>query len=195
MFKEMAKWTIDKFAPYGAWGLFTLAFAESSFFPIPPDILLIALALLDLKASFFLAGVCTAGSVLGAMFGYIIGLKGGRPILRKLISDEKIAKVHDYFAKYDAWAIGIAGFTPIPYKVFTIAGGVFYINFFRFVIVSILARGARFFMVGTTIFFFGPKVKGYITKYFDLFSIAFIVLLILGFYVAHLALKKKSAEK
>jgi len=190
MIKRLAKWTIDKFLPYGPTGLFVLAFAESSFFPIPPDILLIALALMEPKSSFFLAGITTAGSVFGAMLGYFIGLKGGRPILRKFVSEEKIAHIHDYFAKYDAWAIGIAGFTPIPYKVFTIAGGVFYINFLRFVLVSILARGARFFMVGTAIYFFGEVARGYISKYFNLITIAFIVLLIAGFYAAKFFFKK-----
>lgn len=184
MLKSLVKWTLDKFLPFGPWGLFVLSFAESSFFPVPPDVLLIALALVEPKASFFLAAVTTAGSVLGAMFGYFIGLKGGRPILRKFVSEEKIASIHNYFAKYDAWAVGIAGFTPIPYKVFTIASGVFYINFFRFVLVSILARGARFFLVGTAIYMFGNVAKAYISKYFNVITIAFVVLLVLGFYAA-----------
>jgi len=178
--------------PYGPLGLFVLSFAESSFFPIPPDILLIALGLANPKMSFFLAAITTAGSVLGAMFGYFIGLKGGRPILRKFVKEEKITTIHNYFAKYDAWAVGIAGFTPIPYKVFTIAGGVFYINFLRFVLVSILARGARFFMVGTVIYFFGETAKVYIDKYFNIITVVFIILLIGGFYVArHVVLRKR----
>ncbi|MFH1594209.1 MAG: YqaA family protein [Candidatus Omnitrophota bacterium] len=195
MLRSMGKWTIEKFMPYGPLGLFVLAFCESSFFPIPPDILLIALALADPEASFYLAGITTLASVLGAMLGYFIGLKGGRPVLRKFISEEKILKVHDYFSKYDVWAIGIAGFTPIPYKVFTIAGGVFYINFFRFILVSVLSRGARFFLVGGTIYFFGPTVKVYLQKYFNLFSILFIVLLFMGFYIAKIALKKGKGKK
>jgi len=192
--KALVKWTLDKFLPYGPWGLFTLSFAESSFFPVPPDVLLIALALLNPKDSFFLAAITTAGSVLGAMFGYFIGLKGGRPILRKFVSEDKIATIHNYFDKYEAWAVGIAGFTPIPYKVFTIAGGVFYINFLRFVLVSILARGARFFMVGTVIYFFGDIARTYISKYFNLITIAFVVLLVLGFYAAKFILKRKKHE-
>lgn len=193
MLKDIAGWTINTFRPYGPWGLFILSFSESSFFPVPPDILLIALALVEPGQSLFLAGVTTAGSVLGAAFGYFLGLKGGRPILRKFVSEEKIGKVQDYFNRYDVWAIGIAGFTPIPYKVFTIAGGVFSINFTRFLIVSLLSRGARFFLVGGLIYLFGPTIKVYITKYFNLFSVLFIVLLVAGFYVAKLVLHRRHA--
>lgn len=181
---------MQKFLPMGPMGLFILSFAESSFFPVPPDILLIALALIKPETSFYLAAITTAGSVLGAIFGYYIGLKGGRPILEKFVSKEKISLVHNYFNKYEAWAIGIAGFTPIPFKVFTISGGVFYINFTRFIIASILSRGARFFLVATAIFFFGSTIKFYIEKYFNLFSIAMVVLVILGFAAIKLMAKK-----
>ncbi len=167
----------------GPWGLFILSFAESSFFPVPPDILLIALALVEPKSGLFLALITTIGSVLGAVFGYIIGLKGGRPLLERFVSHKKIKLVHDYFNKYEAWAIAIAGFTPIPYKVFTIAGGVFYINFTKFIIASILSRGARFFMVGGAIYLFGDTIKYYIDKYFNLFTIVIIVLVVVGFFV------------
>lgn len=179
--KSLVQWTINKFMPYGPLGLFLLAFCESSFFPVPPDILLIVLAIARPEMSFILAGITTIGSVLGAIFGYFIGLKGGRPLLERFVSKERISLVHNYFNKYEAWAIGIAGFTPIPYKIFTISAGVFYINFIRFIIASILSRGARFFLVGSAIFFFGPTIKLYIEKYFNLFTIAFVLLIILGF--------------
>jgi len=178
---KVARWTMDKFLPMGPWGLFLLSFAESSFFPVPPDILLIALALITPEKSFYFALITTAGSVLGAIFGYFIGLKGGRPLLEKLVSQQKITFVHDYFNKYEAWAIGIAGFTPIPYKIFTISAGVFYINFARFVLVSVLSRGSRFFLVGSSIFFFGSTIKIYLEKYLNLFSIAIVLLVVLGF--------------
>lgn len=175
----------------GPLGLFVLSFAESSFFPIPPDILLIGLAILNPENSFYLALITTAGSVLGAIFGYMIGLKGGRPLLNRFISNEKIALIHNYFNKYDVWAIGIAGFTPIPYKLFTISAGVFYINFFRFVLVSILARGARFFLVGASIYFFGSTIKSMLQKYFNIFSIAFVGLIIAGFFLLRFIAKRK----
>lgn len=179
--------------PLGPWGLFLLSFAESSFFPVPPDILLIALALMAPKTSFSLALVATVGSVLGGIFGYFIGLKGGRPLLEKFLPKERISLVHNYFNRYEAWAIGIAGFTPIPYKIFTISAGVFYINFTRFVIASILSRGARFFLVGGAIFLFGPTIKAMIERYFNLFSIAFVLLILLGFALVKL-LKPRSGS-
>jgi len=174
----------------GPAGLFLLSFAESSFFPVPPDVLLIALALIKPETGFYLAAITTLGSVLGAIFGYFIGLKGGRPLLERFISKERILFVHDYFNKYEAWAIGIAGFTPIPYKIFTISAGVFYINFTKFVLVSILARGGRFFLVGGVIFLFGPAIKISIEKHFNLFTIALILLIILGFAAIKLLTKR-----
>lgn len=187
----MTDWTIEKFLPMGPLGLFILAFAESSFFPVPPDVVLIALALIEPSTSFILALITTVGSVLGAAFGYIIGKKGGRPLLEKIVSAEKIALAHEYFNKYDVWAIGIAGFTPIPYKVFTISAGVFSVNFLRFTIASIISRGARFFLVGGAIYFFGETIKEYVQKYFNIFSIVFVAALIGGFIVIRIIAKKR----
>jgi membrane protein YqaA with SNARE-associated domain len=196
MLKNLVKWTIHwANTPYGVWALFILAFAESSFFPVPPDLLLIALAIINPQNSLFYALVCTVGSVLGGMFGYLIGIKGGKPILERFVSKEKIRLVHDYFEKYEAWAIGIAGFTPIPYKIFTIAAGVFYINFKKFVLASIIGRGGRFFLVGTLILFFGKQIQNFLKEYFNIFSILFVLLLILGFYaLKFIKIKKIESE-
>ncbi len=170
--------------------LFLLAFAESSFFPIPPDILLIVMALNAPDHALFYALVCTIGSAAGGVFGYGIGISGGRPILKRFVSEEKIELVHSYFEKYEAWAIGIAGFTPIPYKIFTISAGAFYIDFIKFVLVSFLSRGARFFLVAGLIVLFGEYITDFINKYFNLLSILFVVLLVGGFFVV----KKMSAR-
>ena len=140
---SLITWTQETFLPLGGVGLFLLAFMESSFFPIPPDLLLILLTLADPSLALWFAAVCTLGSVLGGMFGYFLGLKFGRPLLTKVVKEEKIKKVHRLFEKYEAWAIFIAGFSPIPYKVFTIAGGVFYINFKKFVIASLFSTAIR----------------------------------------------------
>src|SRR3989338_4669918 len=122
---DMIEWSRSTFLPFGEAGLFAVAFMESSFFPIPPDLLLIPLVLLNPQLGLWYALVCTIGSVLGAVLGYYIGIKGGRPILIRLAGKEKTDKTARYFRKYGDWAIGIAAFTPIPYKVFTIAAGVF----------------------------------------------------------------------
>lgn len=172
-----------------------MSFAESSFFPIPPDILLIALAILRPDTAISLAFITTIGSVLGAIFGYFIGLKGGRPILKKFVSQERIDWVENYYRKYDVWAVGIAGFTPIPYKIFTISAGVFSLNIVRFIFVSILSRGARFFIVGGAIYFFGEKISGIIEKYTNIFSIVFIALLIGGFYIVKTLTDRYNSQK
>jgi len=173
--------------PYGTWALFLLAFCESSFFPIPPDILLIALAVAVPKKSLKYALICSAGSVLGGCFGYLIGWQFmasiGSPIVDFYGLGTKVEYIGALYNKYDAWAVGIAGFTPIPYKVFTIAAGVFKINFSVFVLTSLVSRSARFFIVGGLIYLFGPKIQGFIEKYFNILAVAFTVLLVLGFVV------------
>lgn len=173
--------------PYGIWALFVLAFAESSFFPIPPDILLIALAISIPAKSFRYAFVCSLGSVLGGMFGYYIGWAFmdvvGQPIIDFYDIQKHFDTVANLYEEYEFLAVAAAGFTPIPYKVFTIAGGACKINFGTFVLASALSRSARFFIVAGLIYKFGPKIKVFIDKYFNLLAIAAMVLIILGFLV------------
>ena len=173
--------------PYGAVALFLLAFCESSFFPIPPDVLLIALAVAIPRKALQYALICSIGSVLGGCLGYVIGWQFMATIGNRIIEFYGLSAKIDYIAalyqQYDAWAIGIAGFTPIPYKVFTIAAGAFNINFWVFVITSLVSRAARFFLVGGLIYLLGPKIQSFINKYFNLLAVAFIVLLVAGFVV------------
>ncbi|MBW2192716.1 MAG: DedA family protein [Deltaproteobacteria bacterium] len=171
--------------PYGAWALLVLAFCESSFFPIPPDVLLIALAVSIPKKSFKYALICSIGSVLGGCFGYLIGWQFMAGIGEKIIGfyglSQKVEYIRELYMTYDAWAIGIAGFTPIPYKVFTISAGAFNINFSIFVLASAVSRSARFFLVGALIYVFGPGIQAFIDKYFNILAMAFTVLLVAGF--------------
>jgi membrane protein YqaA with SNARE-associated domain len=168
-------------SPGGTTALFFIAFAESSFFPIPPDVLLIAMALIRPDAAFVLALVCSVGSLLGGMFGYLIGYLGGRPLLHKVFSESKIQVVKNAFEKYEIWAIAVAGFTPVPYKVFTLSAGTFGIPFKPFAAVSAVSRSARFFLVAGAIYLWGESVKQLLTKYFNWFSLVFMILLIGGF--------------
>ena len=191
IFSSLLTWTQETLQPLGAWGLFVLAFIESSFFPIPPDILLIVLALEHPDLALFFALITTVGSVLGGMFGYGIGYVGGKAVLEKFMSHNKIQRVHDLFNKYESWTIGIAGFTPIPYKVFTIAAGVFYINFWKFVVMSLLSRGARFFLEAVLIMFFGAQIVIFIDTYFGPLSLLVVVVLALGLYMY----KRKKFDK
>ena len=173
--------------PYGTWALFVLAFCESSFFPIPPDVLLITLAVVAPKKSLVYALVCSVGSLLGGCFGYFIGwhfmATVGDAIIRFYGFTDKYEYVQQLYSLYDAWVVGIAGFTPIPYKVFTITAGAFRINFMVFLVVSAISRSARFFIVGGLIYLFGPKIQSFIKRYFNALAVAFVILLVLGFVV------------
>jgi membrane protein YqaA with SNARE-associated domain len=180
----MLHW-VEDFArtPYGGWALFVLAFAESSVFPIPPDILLIALCLGDPESSLWFAAICSVGSVLGGMAGYALGYFGGRPLLYRMFRAESIEWVERYYDRYNAWATGIAGLTPIPYKLVNISGGVFAIQFKIFVLASAISRSARFFAVAGVVYLFGDAAKAFIEKHLNWLSIAFVILLVLGFWV------------
>lgn len=188
MLKQLYEWVL-KWAdtPYGSWALFILAFSESSFFPIPPDVLLIALAVGKPKKALTFALICSIGSVFGGIVGYLIGWQFMAVVGHKIIAfyglTEKIATMATLYDQYNAWAVGIAGFTPIPYKVFTISAGAFRINFFIFLLASAVSRSARFFLVGGLIFLFGPRIQVFIDKYFNILAIAFTVLLIASFFL------------
>jgi membrane protein YqaA with SNARE-associated domain len=171
--------------PGGTWALFGIAFAEASFFPIPPDVLLIPLALGRVRRSLWFALVCTAGSVLGAIAGYAIGAflfaSIGRPILELYDGVDQFARLGQLFDENLLLTLGTAGFTPIPFKVFTIAAGAFGVSFPAFVAISAMSRGARFFLVAGLIRAFGNPIRAFIERYFNLLTIVFVVLLVLGF--------------
>lgn len=192
--RRLYDWVLTwAYSPYAVPALFVLSFSESSFFPVPPDALLIALAISMPGKAFYYALVCSIASVLGGMVGYLIGYEFMEVVGNRIIAlygfEHKWAQVGALYNAYAAWAVGIAGFSPIPYKVFTIAGGAFKINFPEFVIASAVSRSARFFLVGALIYKFGPPIKAFIDKYFDILAITFVVLLVGGFiiikYVIH----------
>jgi membrane protein YqaA with SNARE-associated domain len=169
--------------PSGDWALFGIAFAESSFFPIPPDVLLVPLCLGVPERAFQFAAICTVGSVLGGAAGYGLGYVGGRPLLRWLFNAQRVASVAAYYDRYNAWATGIAGLTPLPYKLFTVSGGAFGIRFGIFLLASVLSRGLRFFAEAALLFYFGDTARVLVEKYFNWLALAFVILLILGFVV------------
>jgi membrane protein YqaA with SNARE-associated domain len=171
--------------PGAGWALFSIAFIESSFFPIPPDVLLIALAIAIPKRAFAYAFVSSVGSVLGGMFGYYIGLELYEAIGSRIIAfyglEEQYLAVKTLYDSNAFSAIAIAGFTPIPYKVFTIAAGAFQVSFGTLVLASAVSRPSRFFLVAALFYYFGPRIKPYIDKYFELLTIIFAILLVGGF--------------
>ena len=184
--KRLYDWVLSwAHTPYGSLALFVLAFAESSFFPIPPDVLLIALAISIPARSFKYALICSVGSLFGGMFGYLIGymfMEGvGNRVIELYHFKENYYYIQQLYRDYDAWAVGIAGFTPIPYKVFTITAGAFKINFWVFAVASAISRAARFFILGGIIYYYGESIKRFIDRYFNVLSIVFVVLLVGGF--------------
>ncbi|MDO9515993.1 MAG: VTT domain-containing protein [Syntrophales bacterium] len=186
MLRRLYDWVLHwAETPYGSWALFLLALAESSFFPVPPDVLLIALAISIPARSFRYALICSAGSLLGGVIGYVIGYQFMDLIGLRIVDfygfTQQYAAVGDLYNRYSAWAVGIAGFTPIPYKVFTISAGAFKINFIIFFIASAVSRSARFFLVGWLIYKFGPEIKRFIDRYFNILAFIFAVLLVGGF--------------
>jgi len=173
--------------PHAGLALFLLAFTESSFFPIPPDVLLIALCLSIPKKAFRWAAIATLGSVLGGVFGYLIGMEFmdiiGERILNVYDLKDKYLVVQDLYRHYDAWAVATGGFTPLPYKLFTITAGAFRIDFTTFALASLLSRAGRFFLVGGLIFLIGSRVRTFIDKHFNLCTILFAILLVAGYIV------------
>lgn len=193
--KQLYNWILSwAQSKNGAIALFVLTFSESVFFPIPPDVLLIALALGASGKAFRYALICTTGSVLGGIVGYYIGhfawLKPNREFTEFALfffnnipgfSVDLFNKIKSLFIEWDFWIVFTAGFTPIPYKVFTISSGVFDINILMFFISSLISRGARFFLVAWLIWKFGPSIRNFIDRYFNLLAFGFTFLLIGGF--------------
>ena len=174
--------------PYGIPALVLLSFAESSFFPIPPDVLLIALALAIPKKSFKYAFYAALASVIGGILGYAIGLWGyqwiGHDIVAFYNGEAVMDKIQLLYSEYGFWGILTAAITPIPYKIFTIASGVFKFDFSQFLLASVLGRSIRFFAVGAMIWKFGPPIKSYIDRYFNLLAIFIVIFLIGGFLLS-----------
>ncbi len=164
-----------------------LSFAESSFFPIPPDVLLMPLALGNRRKAWWFATVCTLASVAGGVLGWLIGYfaweatKGFWFDIVPGFSPQKFATVEGLYNEWGIWIIFAAAFTPIPYKVFTIAGGVFHQSLPLFILASLIGRGLRFFLVAGLMWALGNRIVPFIDKYFNLLSILFVLLLLGGF--------------
>ena len=191
LYNWVLKWSNSK---YGPLMLFVMAFAEASFFPIPPDVLLIPLALGLKTKAFSFAFICSIGSVLGAILGYFIGSFlwwGGVNEFSWLahlffntipgFTPEIFYSIQSKYEIWNFWVVFTAGFTPIPFKVITISAGAFDINFILFVIASTLSRSARFFLLSALIWKFGEPMRNFIDKYFNLLAIIFMTLLIGSF--------------
>ena len=174
LLRDLSGWVVG-FAG-SDWAILALAvtsFAESIFFPIPPDPLLIGIAILHPNLAIWLAVLTTISSVAGALVGHWLGLRLGRPVLQRLAPENKVAAVERMFEKYGVWATLVAAITPLPYKVFAITAGALRLDRRTFVLASLVGRGVRFIPMGVLLFFLGESVEGFIADNFDLLTIAF----------------------
>ncbi len=181
--KKTYNWTLEKAQHKNAkWYLSLISFAESSFFPIPPDILLIPMALACKARALFYAFMCTLFSVLGGILGYAIGYffynSVGIYIVDFYHLENSFNIFENYYKEFGILIVLGAGITPFPYKFITIASGVFGLNIFLFIIFSIIGRGLRFYLTAILLYFFGEKIKLIIDKYFNILSIVFFILLV-----------------
>ena len=194
--RKIYDWVINlSKKPNGGRSLAIISFSEASFFPIPPDVLLIPLSLGNRKKSYKFALICSAFSILGAILGYYIGkvLWWNVPgieysSLANLffkyvpgINDSGFMRIKYLYDNWNFWIVFTAGFTPIPFKLITISAGTFNINFFMFIIASVISRSARFFIVASLIRVFGEPIRNFIENYFNLLAVIFTILLIGGF--------------
>lgn len=170
---------------HAQWALFGVSFTESSFFPLPPDVMMVPMILAERLKAWRYAIIATVGSVLGGLFGYYIGAAFYETIGIKIVEfyglNDKLDVFFDNYKLYGAIIVFVAGFTPIPYKVFTIASGVVGLNLPVFLAASAVSRGARFLLVAGLLYFFGPPIRAFIEKYLGLLTILFTILLIGGF--------------
>lgn len=192
--RRMYNWLLEQAkSPHAQGILFIIAFAESSFFPLPPDILLIAMVLAAREKWLRYFGICLIGSVLGGILGYWLGWGVWEIVhpwfFRHVFSEATFEKVRQLYATYDFWIVFTAAFTPIPYKVFTITAGVTAINVPSFILASIIGRGGRFILVAYLLHRYGERIHHFINKYFNLLTILFTLLLLGGFvalkYLGH----------
>ena len=170
-----------------AWVLAAVAFAESSVFPIPPDVLLIPMILAVRERAWVLAGLCTFASVLGGYLGYVIGAVLfdviGQPIIDFYGFEAAFVRFTQKYNELGAWIVAFFGVTPFPYKVITIASGVTQLDPVVFGIASAASRGVRFFLVAALLWYFGPPIKAFVERYLGWLVLIFCVLLIAGFVV------------
>lgn len=187
MLRRLYDWTMSLAATrHAEKGLFGVSFVESSVFPIPPDVLLIPMTIARPNKWFRLGTICTVASVFGALLGYVIGMflfeSLGKWVLETYGALEKFDEIANWYNTYGGWGVLFAAITPFPYKVLTIFSGATGLNLAVFVIVSIIGRGFRFYLVTWLLSKFGEPIRLFIEKYLGLLFTLFMVLLIGGFY-------------
>lgn len=178
LYDRVMDWSRHRHAPRY---LAALSFAESSFFPIPPDVMLAPMAAARPKEGFRLAALTTLFSVLGGLFGYLIGMLAFELVAPWLVDrgyGEALTLAQDWFAVWGVWVVLIAGFSPIPYKLFTVTAGALAMPLLPFVIASLIGRGARFFVVGLLMAWLGPQADRHLRPYMERLGWLSVILLL-----------------
>ena len=191
LLRSLYNWTLKKAEhKYSSWVLSIVSFAESSFFPIPPDVLLIPMIIAKRTKAWIYAFICTLSSVLGGVVGYAIGFflfnSIGTLIVEFYHLTNSFNTFENYYKEYGMLIVLGAGFTPFPFKFITIASGVFSLNIFLFIFTAFIARGFRFYLLAILLFIFGEKIKFLIDKYFNILAVLFFILLIGSFMLIKL---------
>ncbi len=186
--RSLYDWTLKQADKrYAAWVLFAVAFAESSFFPLPPDIMLLPMCIAQRAKALRFALVCTIGSVLGGLLGYAIGAllfeTLGKWIIDTYHLQAAFDRFHDGFNEWGVWIILAKGLTPIPYKLVTIASGVAHFPILPFVLASIVTRGLRFYIVALLVMKFGAPIQKFVEKYLNWVALGLLLVIALGFWL------------
>ena len=191
LLKSLYNWTLKKAEhKYSSWILSIVSFSESSFFPIPPDVLLIPMIIAKRTKAWTYALICTLSSVIGGVAGYAIGFflfnSIGILIVEFYHLSNSFNTFENYYKEYGILIVLGAGFTPFPFKFITIASGVFSLNIFLFILTAFIARGLRFYLLTSLLFIFGEKIKILIDKYFNILAVLFFILLLCSFMLIKL---------
>lgn len=186
MLRRLYDWVMALSAHrHAVWALAGVAFVESSIFPIPPHAMLVPMVLAERARAWVYAAVTTVSSVLGGILGYAIGFFlfeiVGKPILEFYGQTQAFASFAERYNEWGAWIVFIAGVTPFPYKVITIASGATQLNFIIFMVASIAARGLVFFVISGLLYWFGPPIRDFIERRLGLVTAVFVILLVGGF--------------
>jgi membrane protein YqaA with SNARE-associated domain len=189
MLRKIYDWCIDAaHKPYALWILGAVSFAESSFFPVPPDVMLLPMSLARPQRAWLYAGICTVTSVLGGVVGYAIGAllydSVGQWLIHFYGLGDKVETFRAGYAQYGAWIILLKGLTPIPYKLVTITSGFANYNIWLFIVLSVIARGGRFFLVAILLNRYGVWIRETIEKRLGMWVALGAGLLLLGFIIA-----------
>lgn len=193
MLRRLYDWTMSFAArPNARWGLAGVSFAESSLFPIPPDVLLIPMVLANRRKAWEIAAICTVASVLGGVLGYAIGAllydTVGLWVVNLYHLQDKVEAFRQSYAEWGMWIILLAGFTPIPYKVFTIASGLAGYDLLLFIVLSAIGRGGRFFLIAALLYFYGEPIRAFIDKRLEILTAGVAAVAIGGFVIVRYGL-------